>query len=283
MTHGDRDYLKFLQESTFVNRNQITMKADPNVYLNETDLVDVLDDFLESDDWDDFFPEIIFELNTGALKSFQHLMGVYDKQLSRMSHNSVDKPRLLAKMTGVQNKINDLEQAGRDAAKAAKEAAKAAKEAVQDKVVAVADKTKEVASSVVDKTKEVAVDAADKTKEVAGDVAKSAGEKIGGAVSKAGEYISQNPGTAAGIAVGAAAAVAAGVMAYKRFFSKGAKACKNAPDRPKCMKELKIKAMGARIQAMNAGKAKCANTKNPAKCTAKIDQKIAATKTKMAG
>jgi hypothetical protein len=49
------------------------------------------------------------------------------------------------------------------------------------------------------------------------------------------------------------------------------------------MKELKIKAMGARIQAMNAGKAKCANTKNPAKCTAKIDQKIAATKTKMAG
>lgn len=282
MTHGDRDYLKFLQESTFVNRNQINMKADPNVYLNETDLVDVLDDFLESDDWDDFFPEIIFELNTGALKSLQHLMGVYDKQLSRMSHDSIDKPRLLAKMTGVQNKINDIEQAGRDAAKAAKEAAKVAKEAAQDKAVAVVDKTKEVAVDVADKTKEVAVDAADKTKEVAGDVAKSAGEKIGGAVSKAGEYISQNPGTAAGIAVGAAAAVAAGVMAYKRFFSKGAKACKNAPDKPKCTKELKIKAMGARIQAMNTGKAKCANTKNPAKCTAKIDQKIAATKTKMA-
>ena len=97
MMHGDRDYLKFLQESTFVNRNQINMKADPNVYLNETDLVDVLDDFLESDDWDDFFPEIIFELNTGALKSLQHLMGVYDKQLSNMTHDSVDKPRLLAK------------------------------------------------------------------------------------------------------------------------------------------------------------------------------------------
>jgi hypothetical protein len=85
------------------------------------------------------------------------------------------------------------------------------------------------------------------------------------------------------IAVAAAAALTAGVVAYKRFFSKGARACGNAPDRSQCMKDLKKKAMGARIQAMNAGKAKCATTKNPEQCKAKIDQKIAAVKTKIAG
>jgi len=120
-------------------------------------------------------------------------------------------------------------------------------------------------------------------KETVKAVAQTAGQKVGGAVTKVTDFASQNPGHSAVIAVAAAAALTAGVVAYKRFFSKGARACKNAPDRSQCMKDLKKKAMGARIQAMNAGKAKCATTKNPEQCKAKIDQKIAAINTKIAG
>ena len=276
------EYLRNLQESVIIQHSFIRSRdfMEDIVIVTESELKIELDGIFEDEEsLDDFIFEFITEdtlseLNTGALKSLQHLMGVYDKQLSNMTHDSVDRPRLLAKMTGVQNKINAVEQAGRDAAKAAKEAAKAAKDTVQDKAVAVADKTKEVASTAVDKTKEVASTVTDTAKEVSSDAA----EKVSGVASKAGEYISQNPGTSAAIAAGAAAAIGAGILAYKKFFSKGARACKNASDKKDCMKDLKKKAMTARISAMNAGKAKCAGH---AKCIAKIDKKVSDLKYKM--
>lgn len=81
-------------------------------------------------------------------------------------------------------------------------------------------------------------------------------------------------GGAATLAI-AAAAIAAGVLAYKKIFSKAAKACDGDSD---CMAKYKMKANQAKIAAISAGKSKCAKSKDPAKCKAKLDQKIAATK-----
>jgi len=118
--------------------------------------------------------------------------------------------------------------------------------------------------------------------EKTGDVASQAGEKVAGAVGKVGEFAQQHGGVLAAAAA-AAAAIAAGVMAYRRFFSKAAQACKGAADRSSCLQQYKVKAKQAQISAINAGKAKCAKTKDPAKCKAKIDAKIAGLKSKMRG
>lgn len=118
--------------------------------------------------------------------------------------------------------------------------------------------------------------------EVGKDVATGAGQKVATAAGKAAEYAQQQPGMV-GAAVAAAAAIAAGVMAYRRFFSKAAQACKGAADRSSCLQQYKVKAKQAQISAINAGKAKCAKTKDPAKCKAKIDAKIAGLKSKMRG
>lgn len=205
------------------------------------------------------------ELNTGALKSLQHLLGNYKDQLKRMTHDNVDRPRVLKKIEGVKDKIDAVEKAGR-------EAAQKARDTVVNKTAEVVDKTKEVADTVKDTVKDKAGAAVEKTREVA-DTAK---DVAGDTASTAGTFISQNPGTTAAIA---AAALTAGILAYRKFFSKGAQACKNAPDKKDCMKDLKKKAIGARIDAMNSGKAKCAGNE---KCIAKIDAKTAALKSKMA-
>ena len=84
-----------------------------------------------------------------------------------------------------------------------------------------------------------------------------------------------------GGAVAAAAALTAGVMAYRKFFSKAAQACKSAPDKAACLGQYKMKAKQAQISALAAGKAKCAKTKNPQACSGKIDAKIAGLKAKM--
>ena len=112
--------------------------------------------------------------------------------------------------------------------------------------------------------------------------AQQAGDAVAGAASKAAEF-AQGHGGMIGAAAAAAAALTAGVMAYRRFFSKAAQACKTAPDRAACLSQYKMKAKQAQIATVNAGKAKCAKTKDPAKCKAKIDAKINTLKAKMRG
>lgn len=117
--------------------------------------------------------------------------------------------------------------------------------------------------------------------------------KAGSAVKKGAQAVADYAGVsqsgvlgAGGIAAAtavAAAALTGGIMAYRRFFSKAARACKSAPDRKACLAQYKTKALQAQIAALNAGKAKCAKTKKSDACKAKIDSKIAVIKSKMRG
>jgi len=161
-------------------------------------------------------------------------------------------------------------EAGEAVKKGAEKAVKAGGEAIE--------KGKEMAGEAGEKIAKGAGKAVETAKDVAGDV----GEKVSGAASKAAEFAQANPGAVGG-AVAAAAALTAGVMAYRKFFSRAAKACASAPDKKACMANYKIKARQAQVQALNSGKAKCAKTKDPAKCKAKIDGKIATLRAKKAG
>jgi hypothetical protein len=175
------------------------------------------------------------------------------------------KKALMKQLDNVQDKIGDL----RDAiAKGAGKAVEKAKD--------VAGAAKDVAGDVGEKVSKGVSKGVETAKDVAGDV----GEKVSGAASKAAEYAQQHPGMVGG-AVAAAAALTAGVMAYRKFFSKAAQACKSAPDKAACMAQYKMKAKQAQIATLNAGKAKCAKSKAPDKCKAKIDAKISALKAKM--
>jgi hypothetical protein len=127
------------------------------------------------------------------------------------------------------------------------------------------------AASAVEKGKELAGKAVEHVKDTA--------SSTSGAIEKATELSTGQVGTAALVA----AALTAGVMAYRKFFSKAAQACKNAPDKKVCLVQYKIKARQAQITTMNAGKAKCAKSKNPAACKAKIDSRINTMKAKMRG
>lgn len=94
-------------------------------------------------------------------------------------------------------------------------------------------------------------------------------------------------GTSKGLAAAAAVAlvVAGGYAIYKRYFSKAAKACKgkSGSERSVCIKKFKIDAIKAQISALNSGMGKCAKTKNPSKCKAAIQNKVAKLKAKLGG
>ncbi len=65
-----------------------------------------------------------------------------------------------------------------------------------------------------------------------------------------------------------------GQMAYKRFFSKAAKACKGSPDRRLCVLRYKVKAKEAQIRAIRSKAGLCSKDKNPAACKGKISRKL---------
>jgi len=65
-----------------------------------------------------------------------------------------------------------------------------------------------------------------------------------------------------------------GSMAYKRFFSKAAKACKGAPDRRLCVLRYKVKAKEAQIRTIGAKAGLCVKAKDPVKCKGKISRKM---------
>jgi len=78
-----------------------------------------------------------------------------------------------------------------------------------------------------------------------------------------------------------AAAAAASIVAYKKFFSKAAKACQGRPDKSECMKKHKVQALKQQVKVLQSNKKHCSKAKTPAICSAKIDSKIATIKAKI--
>jgi hypothetical protein len=80
-----------------------------------------------------------------------------------------------------------------------------------------------------------------------------------------------------------AAAVSAAVLAYRRFLSKAAKACKEKSGGAKseCMRSYKIKAHSEKIKTLTASKPKCKQSSDPEFCQAKIEKKINREKAKI--
>jgi len=239
-------------------------------------------------------PEVLTEDMKNKLKDMLGMETDLKYKIGKAAGGAKDA--LEKQLGNLQGKIGDMRDA---VAKGAGKAVKAGGEAI--------DKAKDVAGDVgaaaaktagkVGKAVKGATDDAGKAIEggvkaahkavgaaadTAKDVAASAGDKVAGAAGKAAE-LAQGQGGMVGAAVAAAAALTAGVMAYRRFFSKAAQACKSSPDRAACMGQYKVKAKQAQISALNAGKAKCRKSKNAAGCAAKIDNKIASLKSKMRG
>jgi len=136
------------------------------------------------------------------------------------------------------------------------------------------------ASSLSDKAKEVASQAAAKGKELAGQaatVAKSAGEKVASTTSNVVQQAG-GIGPVAGYAAIAAGAIVASIIAYKRFFSKAARACKglSGSQKTSCMKKYKIGAKQAEMGILTARINKC---KGDPKCVARIRARIQKVKT----
>jgi hypothetical protein len=109
-----------------------------------------------------------------------------------------------------------------------------------------------------------------------------AGQAVSQAKHAVKDFAGSKTGKGIGIALAIAAATAASYAAYKRFFSKAAKACKDAPDRKACLQKYKKQAAMAKAQALQAGMAKCASTKDPEKCKASIAKKVAKAKAEAA-
>lgn len=92
-------------------------------------------------------------------------------------------------------------------------------------------------------------------------------------------FTPQGPSTGEYVAYGAlaAAAIAAGVLAYSRFFSKAAKACKDksGAEKTSCMKSYKAQAKQAEVGVLMSKLNSCKG--NP-KCVNKIKARIQKTK-----
>jgi flagellar biosynthesis/type III secretory pathway protein FliH len=86
----------------------------------------------------------------------------------------------------------------------------------------------------------------------------------------------------------AAAAIAALVITvsykvYKRFLSKAARACKNLAGDAKtsCMNKYKRESLKAQVTELQKGRSICSKSKDPGKCTLKIDKKLHNIKVKL--
>ena len=292
-----------------MNANDV-LKTYAIFYVSENDEFDVakkLDmlQFIESADESmlmDLFenneiesPFDLLESDPQPEKSIETLIGEADIMIESVSHLSEADP--------IADKLKDLlgmkTSLGHKMAKLAP--GSDAKRVVYNKINSITDEISKIKSSIakgagkaVEKVKGATDDAgkaieggiktahkaAGAVADTAKDVATQAGQKVATGVGKAVEIAQAQPGMV-GAAVAAAAALTAGVMAYRKFFSKAAQACKTAPDKKACLSQYKMKAKQAQMATLNAGKAKCAKSKNPAGCKAKIDNKINAIKSQM--
>lgn len=175
-------------------------------------------------------------------------------------------------------KYTDADQAVKDAIKKKVKAANDKIDMLQHKISG-SPKPKSGFEKAVEGGKEMAQQA----KEKVGEVGAKVGAKVGKAAGKAAEYAQAHPGAAVAATVAAAAVLTAGVMAYRRFISKAGRACKDSKDKSACKREYHNKGLQAQAVVLNSGKSKCFKTRNPEKCKAKIDVKIASVKNKMRG
>lgn len=162
--------------------------------------------------------------------------------------------------------------------------AKQAKEKVGDAII----KGKHIAKKLVGKAQKYGGQAVAKGKEVAG----AAKEKISGALkdlpsaSAIGGKISAAATSPAGMAVGGLAAAAlvgyGAYKIYKNYFSAAAKKCAGSPDKSACMKAARSGAVKAQIADLSKGVGACSKAKDPAKCKAAVQNKIAKLRSKMA-
>jgi len=113
-------------------------------------------------------------------------------------------------------------------------------------------------------------------------MSKTAREKASAAGGAVKQFAGTKTGKGIGIALAVAAATAASYAAYKKWFSQGAKACKDASDKGACLKQYKKKAAVAKAAALQSGMAKCASSSNPEKCKASIAKKVAKAKAEAA-
>jgi len=87
------------------------------------------------------------------------------------------------------------------------------------------------------------------------------------------------------VALGVTTALAVATAAYfiyKRYLSSAAKSCAAAPDRSKCMKVNKIKAIQTTVGQLEAAMRQCDSAKNPKKCYMKYAKQVAKWKGRLA-
>lgn len=279
-------------------------QADESMLMDlfENGEIESPEDLLESDPFpESSVAEVIGEsvLTMASLeeKDFMHSLDMWKNSLKDLLGQKTSlkyklvkadyqmRPKISKAIHDIDKKIDILKDKIADASTAVAKGAKAAGEKAGELAGQAHEKLAGAQKAVWKGAGDVgrkAGETIEKGVETGKELASHAGEKISGAASKAAEYAQGHPGMV-GATVAAAAALTAGVMAYRRFFSKAAKACKNAPDRAACLQQYKIKAKQAQISALNAGKAKCAKSKKPDQCKAKIDAKIASIKSKMRG
>ncbi len=84
-------------------------------------------------------------------------------------------------------------------------------------------------------------------------------------------------------AVVAAGIIAAGFIVYRNYFSKIGKKCRDYQGVPKklCLATVRGSATSKHIQKLQASKKLCSKSKDPAKCSNKVDQKIEKLKSKL--
>jgi len=163
-------------------------------------------------------------------------------------------------------------------------------EGVKEKVKDIAGK---VAGATTGAAKKVAGAASTAGKAVAGTTT-AAAKKVAGAASTASKAVAGLPGKAKGMSqaqwdklspgqkkavkIGAPTALAlgGGALAYRKFFSKAAKACKDkkGAEKAACMKKFRAGATEAAIMALEDGKFHCDESKNTKKCYNRVAEAI---------
>jgi hypothetical protein len=281
--HADESMLMDLFENNEIESPFNLLESDPQpeksteTLIGEADIMTIQIEHLFEGD------EFLLEDMKNKLKDMLGMETDLKYKIGKATGSA--KKALEKQLSSVTDKIGDLRDAvSKGAGKAVKaggEALEKGKEMVGDAGKAVKAVTDD-AGKAIEKGVKVAHKAAGAAADTAKDVATQAGQKVATGVGKAAEFAQSQPGVV-GAAVAVAAAMTAGVMAYRKFFSKAAQACKSAPDKSACLSQYKMKAKQAQIATLNAGKAKCAKSKNAAGCKAKIDNKIKTLQAKMRG
>jgi hypothetical protein len=104
-------------------------------------------------------------------------------------------------------------------------------------------------------------------------VAKAA---VGKKATAAKEFAKTKKGKAVIGGVGLAAALGGGALAYRKYFGKAAKACKDkkGAEKAACMKKFRAGATEAAIMALQDSSSHCDNSKNPEKCYSRVNEAI---------